>query len=118
MIKKFTLKLEKYWLLSRMIRIQLSLARRTIISTGLSKLSTTKTTFIEIKSLPIVYRKAFITNQFLLLRYVLLLRFLHQIMLKSTLLTYLDSYLKIADFDDESKNGLQVDSDKQEIKKI
>jgi putative NIF3 family GTP cyclohydrolase 1 type 2 len=39
-------------------------------------------------------------------------------MLKSTLLTYLDSYLKIADFDDESKNGLQVDSDKQEIKKI
>jgi len=40
-------------------------------------------------------------------------------MLKSPLITYLNNYLKIADFtDDDSKNGLQVDTDKQDIKKI
>lgn len=39
-------------------------------------------------------------------------------MLKSTLIKYLDDYLKIADFTDDSKNGLQVDSEKKEIKKI
>lgn len=37
---------------------------------------------------------------------------------KSTLITYLDTYLKNADFQDASANGLQVDTSKQEIRKI
>lgn len=39
-------------------------------------------------------------------------------MKKSDLITYLDSYLKIADFTEESKNGLQVDTARAEIKKV
>lgn len=37
---------------------------------------------------------------------------------KLELVTYLDKYLKISNFDDTSKNGLQVDNAKQGIKKI
>ena len=37
---------------------------------------------------------------------------------KKELISYLDEYLKISDFKDTSKNGLQVDSEKNEIKKI
>ncbi|MDP2103660.1 MAG: Nif3-like dinuclear metal center hexameric protein [Candidatus Gracilibacteria bacterium] len=39
-------------------------------------------------------------------------------MKKSELISYLDSYLKIADFKDDSKNGLQVDTARTEIKKV
>ena len=39
-------------------------------------------------------------------------------MLKQELISYLDEYLQINNFKDSSKNGLQVDSDKNEIKKI
>ena len=39
-------------------------------------------------------------------------------MKKSELISYLDSYLKIADFQDDSKNWLQVDTEKKEINKI
>lgn len=37
---------------------------------------------------------------------------------KQELIKYLDNYLKISEFKDSSKNGLQVDTQKQEIKKI
>ncbi len=37
---------------------------------------------------------------------------------KKELIKYLDEYLKIADYKDDSKNGLQIDSNKDEIKKI
>jgi putative NIF3 family GTP cyclohydrolase 1 type 2 len=37
---------------------------------------------------------------------------------KQELKKYLDDYLKISEFKDSSKNGLQVDTNKQEIKKI
>lgn len=37
---------------------------------------------------------------------------------KKELVSYLDEYLKISDFKDTSKNGLQVDSEKVDIKKI
>ncbi len=37
---------------------------------------------------------------------------------KKELIKYLDEYLKINDFVDSSKNGLQIDNDKDEIKKI
>ncbi|NVP17529.1 Nif3-like dinuclear metal center hexameric protein [Candidatus Gracilibacteria bacterium] len=37
---------------------------------------------------------------------------------KKELVAYLDEYLKISDFKDTSKNGLQVDSEKIDIKKI
>jgi putative NIF3 family GTP cyclohydrolase 1 type 2 len=37
---------------------------------------------------------------------------------KQELIKYLDDYLKIKDFKDTSKNGLQVDNSKSEIKKI
>ncbi|NCO31703.1 hypothetical protein GW891_02630 [bacterium] len=37
---------------------------------------------------------------------------------KKELISYLDDYLKISDFKDTSKNGLQVDSEKTEIKKL
>lgn len=37
---------------------------------------------------------------------------------KQWLITYLDEYLDINNFEDSSKNGLQVDSSKKEIKKI
>lgn len=37
---------------------------------------------------------------------------------KNELIAYLDEYLKIKDFKDDSKNGLQVDTSKQEIKKL
>lgn len=37
---------------------------------------------------------------------------------KQELVQYLDSYLKNSDYKDSSKNGLQVDTDKTEIKKI
>jgi len=40
------------------------------------------------------------------------------LMQKHKLITYLDDYLKIKDFEDDSKNGLQVDTEKKEIKKI
>ncbi len=39
-------------------------------------------------------------------------------MKKQDLITYLNEYLKINDFKDSSKNGLQVDNTKGEIKKI
>jgi putative NIF3 family GTP cyclohydrolase 1 type 2 len=39
-------------------------------------------------------------------------------MKKQDLINYLDQYLKINDFQDKSKNGLQVDNSKKEIKKI
>lgn len=39
-------------------------------------------------------------------------------MKKQDLITYLNEYLKINDFKDSSKNGLQVDNSKNEIKKI
>ena len=39
-------------------------------------------------------------------------------MKKQDLIKYLDEYLKIKLFTDKSKNGLQVDSSKKEIKKI
>lgn len=39
-------------------------------------------------------------------------------MLKHKLVNYLDDYLKISDFKDDSKNGLQVDTEKKEIEKI
>lgn len=39
-------------------------------------------------------------------------------MKKVELINYLDDYLKISDFEDSSKNGLQVDNSKDEIKKI
>lgn len=39
-------------------------------------------------------------------------------MKKSDLISYLDSYLKIGDFKDESKNGLQVDTARTQIKKV
>jgi len=37
---------------------------------------------------------------------------------KKELISYLDEYLKISDFKDTSKNGLQVDNEKSDIKKI
>jgi len=37
---------------------------------------------------------------------------------KKELIKYLDEYLKISAFKDDSKNGLQIDSSKEEIKKI
>jgi len=37
---------------------------------------------------------------------------------KKELIKYLDEYLKISEFKDDSKNGLQIDSSKEEIKKI
>ena len=37
---------------------------------------------------------------------------------KKELIKYLDEYLKISEYTDESKNGLQIDSSKEEIKKI
>jgi len=37
---------------------------------------------------------------------------------KKELIKYLDEYLKIADYTDDSKNWLQIDCDKDEIKKI
>jgi len=37
---------------------------------------------------------------------------------KQELVNYLDDYLKISEFTDASKNGLQVDTQKTEIKKI
>lgn len=37
---------------------------------------------------------------------------------KQELINYLDGYLNIADFKDSSKNGLQVDNSKNEIKRI
>jgi putative NIF3 family GTP cyclohydrolase 1 type 2 len=37
---------------------------------------------------------------------------------KQELINYLDDYLNITDFKDSSKNGLQVDNSKEEIKKI
>ena len=37
---------------------------------------------------------------------------------KKELIKYLDEYLKISDFKDDSKNGLQVDNEKEDIKKI
>lgn len=40
------------------------------------------------------------------------------VMEKQELIKYLDSYLNIDDFKDRSKNGLQVDNSKNEIKKI
>jgi putative NIF3 family GTP cyclohydrolase 1 type 2 len=39
-------------------------------------------------------------------------------MIKVELIKYLDDYLKKSDFKDTSKNGLQVDTQKKEIKKI
>ncbi|MDD2907659.1 MAG: Nif3-like dinuclear metal center hexameric protein [Candidatus Gracilibacteria bacterium] len=39
-------------------------------------------------------------------------------MKKEELIKYLDEYLKISEFKDDSKNGLQVDNSKDEIKKI
>lgn len=39
-------------------------------------------------------------------------------MKKEELIKYLNDYLKISDFEDSSKNGLQVDNSKKEIKKI
>ena len=39
-------------------------------------------------------------------------------MKKIELIKYLDEYLKISDFEDSSKNGLQIDSSKEEIKKL
>lgn len=39
-------------------------------------------------------------------------------MKKQDLLDYLDDYLKISDFQDVAKNGLQVDNSKEEINKI
>jgi putative NIF3 family GTP cyclohydrolase 1 type 2 len=37
---------------------------------------------------------------------------------KQELINYLNNYLQIDEFNDSSKNGLQVDNNKQEIKKI
>jgi putative NIF3 family GTP cyclohydrolase 1 type 2 len=37
---------------------------------------------------------------------------------KKELITYLEEYLKIKDFSDTSKNGLQVDNEKEEITRI
>lgn len=37
---------------------------------------------------------------------------------KNELIKYLDEYLKISEYSDDSKNGLQIDCDKEEIKKI
>jgi len=37
---------------------------------------------------------------------------------KNELIKYLDEYLKISEFSDSSKNGLQIDLEKEEIKKI
>ena len=37
---------------------------------------------------------------------------------KKELIKYLDEYLKISEFEDSSKNGLQIDSSKDEIKKL
>ncbi len=39
-------------------------------------------------------------------------------MKKIEFIQYLEEYLKIKDFDDNSKNGLQVDNEKEEISKI
>gem|GEM_PF-2497189 len=39
-------------------------------------------------------------------------------MQKQELINYLNEYLKISDFKDSSKNGLQVDNRKDDIKKI
>jgi putative NIF3 family GTP cyclohydrolase 1 type 2 len=37
---------------------------------------------------------------------------------KTDLTAYLNEYLNISNFDDTSKNGLQIDNEKSEIKKI
>ena len=37
---------------------------------------------------------------------------------KKELVKYLDEYLNISEYKDKSKNGLQIDSTKDEIKKI
>ena len=37
---------------------------------------------------------------------------------KNELIKYLDEYLKISEYKDDSKNGLQIDSSKDEIKKL
>ncbi|MDP3380389.1 MAG: hypothetical protein Q8S84_02330 [bacterium] len=37
---------------------------------------------------------------------------------KKELIKYLDEYLRLSDFKDDSKNGLQIDCSKDEIKKI
>ena len=37
---------------------------------------------------------------------------------KKELISYLDEYLRTNNFDDKSKNGLQVDNQKEEILKI
>jgi putative NIF3 family GTP cyclohydrolase 1 type 2 len=39
-------------------------------------------------------------------------------MKKNELVKFLDEYLKIDQYEDSSKNGLQVDNDKKDIKKI
>jgi putative NIF3 family GTP cyclohydrolase 1 type 2 len=39
-------------------------------------------------------------------------------MKKKDLVDYLDSYLKIDEIKDSSKNGLQVDNSKNEVRKI
>jgi len=39
-------------------------------------------------------------------------------MKKEDLIRYLDDYLRVSEFDDASKNGLQVDTSKKEINKI
>jgi putative NIF3 family GTP cyclohydrolase 1 type 2 len=42
----------------------------------------------------------------------------HHKMKKLDLINFLDEYLKIDQYEDSSKNGLQVDNEKKEIKKI
>jgi putative NIF3 family GTP cyclohydrolase 1 type 2 len=37
---------------------------------------------------------------------------------KRELIKYLDEYLNISEYTDDSKNGLQIDCSKEEIKKI
>jgi putative NIF3 family GTP cyclohydrolase 1 type 2 len=37
---------------------------------------------------------------------------------KKKLIKYLDEYLNLSEFKDDSKNGLQIDSSKDEIKKL
>jgi putative NIF3 family GTP cyclohydrolase 1 type 2 len=37
---------------------------------------------------------------------------------KKELIAYLDEYLQISEFKDDSKNGLQIDNSKDEIKKL
>jgi putative NIF3 family GTP cyclohydrolase 1 type 2 len=37
---------------------------------------------------------------------------------KKELIAYLDDYLQISEFKDSSKNGLQIDNSKEEIKKL